>query len=390
MNELENKIYDALKNSVDSGSTSGVNVLILKNGEEKAYCEYGYRDAENALPMSRDTIFRLYSQTKPVTAAAAMLLVSEGKLDLSAWLSDYLPEFGEMYINTDGNRIPAKNRITVGQLLDMTSGIPYPGDWCESAKQSGKVFREMDERLYSDSPVTTDEFARKMAENDLCYEPGQEFMYGASADILGALIERISGMSFRDFLMKNFFEKLEMYDTDFYVPKEKQSRLAKVYDYCESGICEVKTNHLGLRYYRDIIPAFQSGGAGLCSTLDDYAKFAVMLLDGGIYKGCRIMPEAAVKYLTTHSLDYSTAANLRTNWGWLDGYSYGNLMRKCVREEQASVFSERGEYGWDGWLGTFFSNEPKSGITMLLGAQQVGIGRVGSLTRCIKNISAMA
>lgn len=383
---MYNKIYSAIKNAVDNGDSAGVNTLIIQNGKEKAYCEYGLRDIGNCLPITRDTIFRLYSQTKPVTSAAVMLLVSQGKIDLSAWLSDYIPEFDNMYINTNGEKIPCQNHITVKDLMNMTSGIPYPGEWCESVKQSGEIFWKIDQRLYSDSPVSTAEFASMMSGVDLCFEPGTEFMYGASADILGALIEHVSSMSFRDFLIKNFFEPLEMNDTDFYVPKEKSYRLAKVYDYSENGLTEVKTNHLGLRYERDVIPLFQSGGAGLCSTLDDYAKFGLMLLNNGEYHGRRIMPPQAVKFMTTSGITTEQSLQLISGWQWLSGYSYGNLMRICKDESLTSLFSSNGEYGWDGWLGTFFSNEPAHGITMLVGVQQVGVGKSGSLTRKIKNI----
>lgn len=376
-----------MKNSVDSGSTSGVNVLVLKNGKEAAYCEYGFRDLENRIPMTRDTIFRLYSQTKPVTAAAAMLLVSQGKLDLAEELSLYMPEFSEQYISTENGRTPVKNRILVRDLLNMTSGIPYPGEGSESEKQSGAVFYEVIQRMHTGKPVTTREFAEKMAANDLLFEPGSYFMYGASADILGCLIERVSGMSFGEFLRKSFFEPLEMTDTDFYVPQEKAHRLAKLYNYNEKGeLYEMPTDHLGLIYDRSLYPAFESGGAGLCSTLDDYAKFGTMLLDGGKYNGNEIMPGSAVKYLTESCLDISKCGILHDWWKWMSGYSYGCLMRKCVNVNETSVFSEKGEYGWDGWLGTFFSNEPSRGITFLLGAQQAGIGRVGTLTREIKNI----
>lgn len=383
---MHDKIYRAIKDSVDSGSTSGINVLILKDGIEAAYCEYGFRDIENRIPMTRDTIFRLYSQTKPVTAAAAMLLVSNGKIDLSSWLSDYMPEFGNSFIKINGERIPTKNHITVRDLMNMTSGLPYPGDHNESAKQSGEVFWKMDQRLYTDNPVSTVEFAEMMSKVGLCFEPGSEFMYGVSADIVGALIERVSGMRFGEFLRKNFFEPLEMEDTDFYVPENKAHRLAKVYDYSESGLCEIKTNHLGLRYDRSIPPAFESGGAGLCSTLDDYAKFASMLLNNGEYMGKKIMPSAAVKYMTSSCTNAIQSLQLSKCWTWMSGYSYGNLMRICTDESQTSLFSSKGEYGWDGWLGTFFSNEPAHGITMLLGAQQIGIGGVATATRKIKNI----
>lgn len=384
---MKNKIDNLLKIAVENGDTAGANVLVLKDGNEIAYCESGFRDVANSVPMTRDTIFRLYSQTKPVTAAAVMLLVSQGKIDLTSWLSDYMPEYSEMYVNVGGERRPAANHITVGMLMNMSSGIAYPDENSAGGRQSGEVFWTVENRLFSDKPVTTAEFAEMMSRCDLCFEPGEQFMYGASADILGALVEKVSGMSFRDFLIKNFFEPLEMNDTDFYVPAEKSTRLAKVYDYSESGLAEVRTNHLGLRYKRDVIPAFQSGGAGLCSTIDDYAKFASMLLNGGQYGGRRVMPEAAVRLLIRGGrLPCGKEKHLQECWSWMSGYTYGNLMRVCEDESRAMLFSSKGEYGWDGWLGTFFSNEPAHGITLLFGTQQVGIGKTGTLVRKIKNI----
>lgn len=240
--------------------------------------------------------------------------------------------------------------------------------------------------MNGDNPVTTLEFARMMAKTDLCNIPGEKFMYGTSADIMGAVIEKASGMSFRDYLCERFFKPLVMNDTDFYVPADKQHRLAKIYNYGENGLYECVTNHLGLRYERDVIPAFQSGGAGLCSTLDDYAKFALMLMNGGEYNGKRIMPEAAVRFLTSGGINPKLSHQLQEGWDWMTGYTYGNFMRICENERITSLFSSEGEYGWDGWLGTFFSNEPKHGITLLMGVQQVGIGRAGTLLRKIKNV----
>lgn len=384
--EMEEKILSVLRQAVEDGDTAGANVLVIHNGKEAAYCGYGMRDRENGLPMERDTIFRLYSQTKPVTAAAAVSLMEQGRLNAGAWLSDYLPEYGEMYVCRDGVRTPARNHIKVSDLLNMTSGIPYPDENSEGGKHSGKVFWEVGQAMRSDSPVTTREFARRMAAGDLCFEPGERFMYGASADILGAVIEVVSGMPLRDYLMQTFFEPLGMHDTDFYVPQEKSHRLAKVYDYSDSGLRELQTDHLALAYERGNIPAFQSGGAGLCSTLDDYAKFAGMLLNGGEYNGRRILSPAGVRYLTHGGILPQQMEQLWEGWDWMRGYTYGNLMRVCADESLTTVFSSRGEYGWDGWLGTFFSNEPQHGITLLFGTQQAGVGKTGTLVRRIKNI----
>ena len=384
--DLYNKIYSVMKNDIDGGCTSGANLLVLQNGKEKLYCEYGYRDIENKIPMSRDTIFRLYSQTKPITAAACILLASRGKIDIAADISEYLPEFKEQYVNSNGKRVPASRRITVRDLLNMTSGLPYPDENTAGGRQSGTLFWEMGNRLYTDDPMTTEEFSRLAGKIDLCFEPGSKFMYGISADIVGALIEKVSEMKFSEFLKKEFFEPLEMNDTDFYVPAEKSNRLAKVYDYTENGLRELKTDHLGLRYMRDVPPAFESGGAGLCSTLDDYSHFGEMLINGGSYKSRKILSNAAVQFLTHGGLKPELMHQLSEVWDWMSGYTYGNFMRVCDNESMTSLFSCKGEYGWDGWLGTFFSNEPKHGITLLMGVQQAGVGMTGGLVRKLKNV----
>ncbi len=321
-----------------------------------------------------------------MTAAAVMILVSRGKIDLGAEVSDYLPEFKELFVNREGKRIRATRPMLVRDLMNMTSGLAYPNDTTEGGRQSDKIFAEIENRLYSDRPVTTAEFSSMMAKADLCFEPGEQFMYGTSADILGALVEKVSGISFGEFLRTNLFEPLEMHDTGFYVPKEKADRLSMVYDYCETGLAEVKTNHLGLRYMREVPPAFESGGAGLCSTLDDYSHFGTMLLNDGIYKGIRILPKAAVSFMTAGGITDAQKPQLEAGWTWMRGYTYGNLMRVCEDESRVTLFSSKGEYGWDGWLGTFFSNEPKHGITLLMGVQQVGIGRTGTLVRKMKNV----
>lgn len=383
---MKQKIMDAMQRSIESGSCSGANVLVIKDGEEQVYCDYGYRNLANKTPMSRDTIFRLYSQSKPVTAAATLLLVSQGKIDLASAIEDYLPEFKDSHVNENGKRHSVYRKITVRDLLNMTSGLAYPDMSTEGGRQSDAVFRELDERLYTDHPMTTREFSQKMGKIDLCFEPGEKFMYGISADILGALIEVVSGESFGTFLQKNFFDPLEMTETGFYVPEKNRDRLARVYEETPDGLTEVKTNHLGLRYERDMVPSFESGGAGLCSTLDDYGKFGQMLMNEGVYQGKRIMPAQAVRFMRHGGLTPEQMPQLHQGWDWMSGYTYGNLMRVCENESETSVFSSKGEYGWDGWLGTFFSNEPQHGITLVFGVQQIGIGRTGVLVREIKNI----
>lgn len=374
-----------MKKNVDGGSASGVNFLALKEGKEIAYCEYGYRDIENKKDMTRDTIFRMYSSSKPVTAAAAMLLISRGIIDIGEEISVYLPEFENASVAWEGKKIPAKRGITVKDLLNMTSGLPYPDENTAGGRQCEAVFSKIDERLYGGDPVTTEEFSKLMAKNDLCFHPGEHFMYGVSADIFGALIERVTGIRLGEFMQNELFIPLGMKDTGFYVPAQKADRTAKVYDCIDGQLKEVKTNHLGIKYTLDTPPAFESGGAGLCSTLDDYAKFAEMLLNYGSYGGKQILPKRAVEYMIKGGLSKTQKAELQSGWDDLYGYTYGNLVRVCEDESKAIVLSSKGEYGWNGWLGTYFSNEPAHGITILMGVQRIG-GNPGVLARKLKNI----
>ena len=267
--------------------------------------------------------------------------------------------------------------------MNMTSGLPYPDASTPGGRQCAAVFDTINDRLYTDHPVSTQEFVRMMAENDLCFHPGSKFMYGVSADILGGIIERVADMSLPEFMQKELFEPLEMHDTDFYVPQEKAHRVAKVYGRPFGQIQEVKTNNLGIKYTLDVPPAFASGGAGLCSTIDDYSHFANMLLNNGEYAGRQILPSKIVTNMTKGGMTDIQTATFQTDWVDMCGYTYGNLLRVCLNESQTIVLTSKGEYGWNGWLGTYFSNEPAHNLTILMGIQSFE-GDPESLARKLK------
>lgn len=376
---------DIIKKEIDDRRfAAGANLLVLRDGEELIYEEYGYRDLENKVPFSRDTIMRLYSMSKPITAAAVMILVDRGLLDLADFLCWTLPGWQmSHYINERGERVKSTREIMVKDLMNMTSGLPYPGGDGSSA-QVADIFVELDKRLRTDNPMTTRELGERLGKVDLCFNPGDRFIYGTSADVLGYVIENVTGQRFGDFLKENIFDPLGMTDTGFWVPEDKRPRLAKVYrtNYEKWCVEHCPTNHLGIDYMLDREPAFQSGGAGLVSTLDDYAKFATMLHRGGELNGQRILSQTAVKYLTSPSLSERQRRGL--DWQGLEGYSYGNLMRNLVDPGQAVTMGERGEYGWDGWLGCFFANCPESKLTILLGTQRTDCG-TSALARKLVN-----
>ena len=382
---LQESCRALLQKAVDEKFVSGANVLVLKDGKEVLACQAGYRDLENKLPMERDTIFRLYSMSKPLTGAAIMLLMERGQIDLVDPVSKYLPGFANPTVFENGKIVLANREVSIHDLLSMTSGLPYGDANTPGAGYSRVVFEELGRRLYTDNPMSLNELANRLGSCPLDFHPGDRWMYGTSADILGAVVEVISGMSFGDFLRTEFFEPLGMSDTGFCVPAAKQDRLAKVYRLKGGALQEEKTNHLGIRYDMKVEPAFASGGAGIVSTLDDYAKFATMLLNGGELNGARVLKPKTVEFFTTGSLTpWQTEAYWRF-WDRMTGFSYGNLMRVLKDPGLAQFNSTAGEYGWDGWLGCVFGNDPANRFTFLFGMQRPDSGTTW-LARQLRNL----
>lgn len=276
MNELTTALQAVLDRAVAAGEIAGANLLILRRGEELLYVQSGLADREAGRPYTRDTIARLYSMSKPVTAAAAMILVQRGLLDLEQPLGELFPSFRGSMVWENGKKVPAHRQIVVGDLLNMTSGLPYPGT-DEAGQEAAGVFEELDSRLYGDDPMSTQELVDRLGACGLAFHPGDRWMYGTSADVLGAVIGKVSGQRFGAFLEENLFAPLDMADTGFHVPAEKQHRLAQVYQQGSPDMTLYETNNLGICYTMHRAPAFESGGAGLVSTVDDYAKFAAML-----------------------------------------------------------------------------------------------------------------
>ena len=380
LQEIEKLAASIMEKAVSNNEVAGMNLLVLKDGGPVLSLQSGYADLENKVPMAPNTIMRLYSMSKPITAACMMILMQRGLVDLNDPVSKFIPAFAnQTYVK--GNSLVLVNRqMTVHDLLFMTSGLSYGSD-SAAGKATFDVFVEMDKRLFSDNPMTTREFADRIGKNPLEFEPSSSFMYGVSADIIGALIEVISGMSFAEFLKKEITDPLEMADTGFFVPEEKQNRLATVYKRVDGGFERYTGNHLAICNPMASLPAFQSGGAGLVSTLNDYSHFGSMLLNGGSYKGRTILEPEIVRYFTQGSLQPWQQEALSRNWGGLEGYSYGNLMRVMKDPSKAIMYTTMGEYGWDGWLGPYFSNHPDCNITFLAGLQLTDAGTIPAVRR---------
>jgi len=366
-----------LKNEVDRGFVKGNSALVLKNGEEIYYNNFGFADAEKGSPMKRDTIIRLFSMTKPVTAVAVMIAQERGLIDVNDPVSMYLPEFANMQVlQADGSLKPAQKQITIMNLLTMTSGIPYGENW-EGCSEVGRrmqvIFDELIDGLNKGERLSTREVVKKIAANPLAFEPGDRWHYGLSADVLAAALEVATGMRYGDFLKKNIFDPLQMPDTGFFVPAEKWDRFAMSYEPVwpdEYNLVAADSSHLMEYYHEDV--AFEAGGCGLVTTIDDYAHFAMMLAQGGIYKGHRILGSATVKFMATNHLTVEQAYSL--DWDTNRGYGYGCLMRVHIDQTKSGSQVPLGEFGWDGWTGNYVAIDPVNNVVLLYFIQKRGAG----------------
>lgn len=396
----KDRIRQIAERAIADGTTAGLNILVKKDGEELFYGEYGYANVERKETIRRDTIFRLYSMSKPITAVAAMILMEQGSLDLAQQVKEILPGFDRLTVEKNGKITAAERPMTVLNLLNMTSGFTYGDDVTAGGRETCAYLAECEQRMFTEQAVTTLEFAEHMGHIPLAFEPDSSWCYSLSADILGAVIEAASGMRFGEFLEQEIFRPLGMKDTAFWVPEEKQIRLASAYEQRSDGIVRSSSHNCGqdakpkMRLYTGnylvisnqmkMPPAFESGGAGLVSTIDDYARLAQMLLNGGELDGVRILKPQTVKFLCSGDLTPPQKIKMR-EWEGLTGFTYNHLLRRMIEPGMAGGLAQMDEYGWDGWLGCYFANFPKENVSMLLMQQRKDSGTI-PMTRKIRNV----
>lgn len=380
-------IQPTLNKSVANKNIAGANILIYQNNKEIGYWESGYRDIENKTAFSRDTICRLYSMSKPITSVAIMTLLEEGKIELYDEVKEYLPFFDKLTVCKNGKIEKCSRPLIIQDLLNMTSGYSYGGDNNESEKQISKLlYCDLDSSAAKENNITTMDFAKRMSEIPLSFEPGTDYTYGLSADILGAIIENVTGMKFSSYLKMKIFEPLEMKDTGFYVPEQNQNRLSKVYQKTKEGNLSLyESCHLGIQNSMKLNPCFESGGAGLVSTLDDYMKFTRMLTNKGELNGRRILQAKTVEFMRNSSLRDNLQHCFDNRMEHLSGYTYCNLLRVCTEPSKARAITEKGEFGWDGWLGPYMSVDIQNDLSIVYLMQLVDSGTT-NVTRKLKNI----
>ncbi len=381
---------------------AGVNALLYIDNKEIGYWQSGYADLAAQKKYSRNTICRMYSMTKTITAVAVYKLIEQGKLDLGQDLAFYLPCFGNLQVcetpGRNGTPRRAARPILIQDLLNMTSGYTY-GAWSEQGTLCEHLTSDLINKLNEDAAgpnkITTQEFARLISKIPVSFEPGTDYQYGYSADILGAVIEKVADCSFGEFLRRNVFAPLGMNDTDFYVPAPKQPRLSNVYrcnmNYSDNEPSPTATLepftscNLGISHKMDRMPAFQSGGAGLCSTIDDYMRFGLMLVNGGQLDGQRILNRQTVSFMSSAQLSAPLQQKFDQKMPHLSGYTYCNLLRIAKNPTECKVITSKGEYGWDGWLGPYIGIDPANKLVLVMTMQRTDTG-TSDLTRRVKNV----
>jgi len=343
------RVDKVISRLVENERIIGCTALVFHNGKELYYRDWGQRDRENELPITRDTIFRIYSMTKPVTSIAAMQLVEAGKLELDAPLSKYLPEFANRKVlyavaDKDGKQvfaeIAAKREITPRDLLRHTSGLTY-GFFSDT-----EVDRKYRKAGVLVTEPTIEGTVTKLGKIPLLHHPGTQFVYSVSTDVLGRLIEVVSEQKFDEYLNKNIFEPLQMKDTFFTVPTEKMERFAQLYQPDASRKLKPASPWESFRF-RNQKNKFFSGGGGLCSTTDDYLKFCQVLLNGGTFKGKQIITEKSLEQMFTNQLADIAQPPSQFKFGL--GFA----------------ISDRGDYSWGGAAGTRFWVNPERKLAVI-------------------------
>ncbi len=379
--ERVEKISEILEDEIAAGRIPGALFSVWRDGEEELCVIRGWGDLAAKKKLTRNSLFRIYSMTKPVTAAAVAMLMEEGKLRPEDPVSRYLPEYGNLHVITPEGLRPSQTVMTIRHLLTMTSGLVYP-DQDPAGKYMQQCFDSFEADNLAGRGPSTRELARLVSQQPLAFEPGSGWRYGLSADVLGAVVEVISGMKFSDFLRERLFDPLDMRDTAFFVPPEKRDRLTELYKSENGHLIPDPKRHLGLTPGFEP-PTFESGGAGLYTTPDDYMKFGLMLAAGGQYNGIRFLSPSTIETFRHGLIGRQEYPSL--NWDSLLGYRYGFLMRTCQDPEAAIFPGTAGEFGWDGWTGPSLSVDPADRRLILL-FLQVGGFDVTPLIRKLKPV----
>lgn len=350
------RIKPFMQNYVDQGKLAGLITLIARRGKVIHFEKYGVMDSGR--PMQLDAIFRIASMTKPITSTAIMMLYEEGKFQLNDPVSKFIPGFKgvKVFSGSDENGVKleeAKNPMTIRDLLTHTSGLTY-GDFGDTPVDM--MYRKADLQ-----GGTLKEMIDKLTKLPLLYQPGTKWNYSVSTDVLGYIVEVISGKPLDEFFQQRIFRPLRMNDTGFYVPKEKINRFTALYELAKDGKIHVGETPQASRFTKP--PKYLGGGGRLVSTAADYTRFAQMLLNKGELEGIRLLGRKTVEFMTKNHL---SSEFFPPDW---QGYGFGLGFFVTVNPPQAKIIGSEGEFGWQGIYNTYFIVDPKEELVLILMTQ---------------------
>ena len=343
-----------LQARIDEGKLSGAVVMIAQNGEIQLRKALGYQNVEDEIPMQEDTIFRIFSMTKPITGTALMVLHDEGKFELNDTVEKYLPELGGMEVfvsqNDDGSWVtePANHPMTIRELMSHTGGLLYTPPLSRGPVASAYAKAGIN-NLFN---YTLEESIPALADIPLGYQPGTQWVYSISVDVQGYLVERLSGQKFDEFLQERLFDPLDMAETGFFVKPENADRLARQYQPRQDGTLARTDTGAFLNP-----PKFLSGGGGLTSTAGDYMKFVQMHLNGGELNGKRVLSKEAVEIMRSNQLPDAVPGIGQLYPGNGFGVDFA-----IVNDSAAFQGAPLGTHWWWGIAGSWFWIDPVSNI----------------------------
>jgi len=359
------RIDQTLQSWIDQKQMNGCVAFISKNGKIVYNKAFGYDNMEKGTPMRTDHIFRIMSQSKAITSVAIMMLFEEGKVLLNDPISKFIPEFKNPQViksfnlkDTSWIAEPAKREITIKDLLTHTSGLGYAQIGSAEAKAMYHKYQVPGGIAFHG--MVLGDAMKRLGKLPLFHQPGEKYTYGLNNDVLGYVVEVASGMSFDKFLRTRLFEPLGMKDTYFYIPKDKQNRLVSAYHQYAEGLTMMPEKMTIVedvyRDYPNLDGTYFSGGAGLSSTIYDYALFLQMLLNGGSYNGKQFLSRATVRMMISNQLEESVM-------GADDfGLGFGLTNEKEASSTPLSV----GSFEWGGMFATTYWADPKEGIVALI------------------------
>ena len=364
---------------IDNRQLAGAVTVVARRGKIAHFEAYGMRDLEADKPMQKDTIFRIYSMTKPIAAVGVMMLCEEGKLTLDAPASVYLPELSGLKVakNPDADLftpVEADREMTVQDLMQHTAGLPGAARYMGGNTAVDKLYRKAGlDRLHE---CNLRELVKRLGAIPLLYQPGTKWHYSIAADVLGRLIEVASNQPFDQFLAERVFQPLGMVDTGFYVPSEKIDRLAGLYGPKSTGGLRIidapegGTGHISKDAFTKR-PRFLSAGGGLTSTASDFARFCLMLSGKGVLSGKRLMRTESVELMTRNHLPDCLIPLDKKPEDRYGGLGFGLGVSVRVQQTDWVPASQIGEYGWIGGTSTEFWISPQEELVAITLAQHI-------------------